>query len=161
MRDARVDHQVEAVPEAERDALEHRPGEVRSAMGEREPHKRATGIRIRVRRALAGEVRQEHEALGTRRDRRGLLDQRAERLAGRDRVAIPAQRAGGRQHHRHQMPASGRRVAERVDATLGLVERAIGRGEDHARRAQAQGDDPRVHRAPRRRHSRSGRRRRP
>ena len=32
VRDARVDHQVEAVPEAERDALEHRPGEVRSAM---------------------------------------------------------------------------------------------------------------------------------
>ena len=63
------DHQVEAVAQAERDALEHRPGQVAPVVAERQPDERAARQRVGVRAALAGEVGQEQQpvAAGGRR----------------------------------------------------------------------------------------------
>ena len=82
------------------------------------PGERAARVGVGVRRALAGQVGQEGQALDAGRPRRGLGGQRVEVVAGRDDVAQPAQRARRRQHHAHRVPGAGHGVAERVHAGL-------------------------------------------
>ena len=142
-RHAGGDHEVEPVPESERDALDDRPGEMAPVVGEREADERAAGERVRVRAALAREVRQEQQAVAARwRARRTVatVDERVERHAGRDRVPEPAEAARGREHHRHQVPLAGDGVAERVDPALGLDDRPVRRREHDARRPERQRD---------------------
>jgi hypothetical protein len=97
-----------------------------------EPDERAARERIGVGRPLAGQIRQEQEPAASRRDRGRLVDELTERDAGSERVAEPAQAAGRRQHHAHDVPAPRHGMAERVQAALGLDARPIGRGEHDA-----------------------------
>ena len=90
----------------------------------------------------------------------GRLDQRREVLARRERVAEPAQAARRRQHHRHQVPAPGHGMAERVDLTGRVAERSIGGGEHDPGRAERQRDDAQARPHRRRPRSRPDRRRR-
>ena len=79
-----------------------------------------------------GEVGQEQEPVAARGHRRPSARRASpKRHARRQRVAEPAQAAGGREHHRHQVPAAGHGVAERVD--LARAARA-GRGRWSRRR---------------------------
>ena len=71
----------------------------------RQADERAAGQRVRVGAAFPGQVRQEEQAVAAGRDVAGRGGEVAERHAGRERVAEPAEAAGGRQHHRHQVPA--------------------------------------------------------
>ena len=115
-RHAGLDHEVQPVAQAEGDALEHGPGHVPTIVPERQADERAPRQRVGMRAALAGQVGQEEQAVGTGRDVGGRGDEVRERLAGGERVAEPAQAAGRGQHHRHQVPAIRDRVAERMDA---------------------------------------------
>ena len=141
------DHQVQPVAQPEGDALEHGPGQVAPVVAQRQPDERAAGQRVRVRAALAGQVGQEQQAVAAGRHvrRRGdevpELDARA-RAASRNQRRLPA--ADSITDIRCQR--SGHRVAERVDPTPRLEERAVGRREHDARRAERQ-----RHRARRRR----------
>ena len=69
------DHQVEAVAQPERDALEHRPGQVPPVVGDGQPDERAAGERVGVRAALAGEVGQEQQAVAAGRHVAGRRDE--------------------------------------------------------------------------------------
>ena len=88
------------------------------------------------------------------------VDEVAEVLARRQRVAEPAQAAGRREHHRHEVPATGHGVAERMDPAVRLV-----RAADPWRRrprptSPARGPSSRATRRRPRRRWRPGRRRR-
>ena len=109
------DHEVESVAQPEGDALEHRPRQVAPIVAERQADERAAGQRVRVRAALARQVRQEEQAVAAGGDLGRRRDELVELDARRQRVAEPAQAAGRRQHHRHHVPAPGDRVAEGVD----------------------------------------------
>ena len=92
---------------------------------------RAARVRVGVRGALAGQVRQERQALGARapsaRPRpsaRGTSPPTMPRSHG--------QRAGGGQHHAHLVPGAGNGVAEGVDARLRVGAVLGQRGEDDA-----------------------------
>ena len=114
-----------------------------------------------MRRALAGQVRQEGEPLGARLPALRLGDERLE-LRGRvGDVAQPAQRAGGGEHHAHRVPRPGMRVAERVHAALGLGAVGVERGEDDARGAEHDRTAAPAGRRRRRARPPPGRRRRP
>ena len=143
---AGLDHQVQPVAEAEGDALEHRPGHVPPIVPEGQADERAPRQRVGMRAPLAGQVGQEEQA---RRQPAGTSAAEATRSAndgvGGERVAEPAQAAGRGQHHRHQVPATRDRVAERVDAPARLEQRPVGRGEDDARRPERQRRRPRRH----------------
>ena len=102
------------------------------------PDERAAGERVGVRAALARQVGQEQQPVAAGRGLRRLVDQLAERHARRHGVAEPAQAAGGREHHRHHVPAIRHGVAEGVDPARGLEQRLVGRREHHARRPQRQ-----------------------
>jgi hypothetical protein len=56
-------HQLETVAQAEGHALQHGAGHVRQAMPHRQPDKGAARQRVGVRGALAGQVRQEEQAI--------------------------------------------------------------------------------------------------
>ena len=128
------DHQVEPVAQPEGDSLEHGPGQVAPIVAEGQADERAPGERIGMRAALAGEVRQEEQPVAARRrPSPAAVDEVAELDARRERVAEPAQAAGGREHHRHEVPAAGHGVAERVDAAVRLVQTA-GRSSRRRRR---------------------------
>ena len=109
-RHARLDaeraQQVERVAQAERDALEDRADEGATVVAQLEADERAARVRVGVRRPLAGEVRQEQEAVDTRLPGLRLRDERVERRVGRDDVAEPLERAGGREHHAHRLPCA-------------------------------------------------------
>ena len=113
-------HEVQAVPETEGDALQHGPRRCRRSCASVRPTNAPRASGSGCGRALPGEVRQEQEAVGAggHLARRGCKV--AERLAGRQGVAEPAQRPCRGEHHRHQVPAPGHRVAEGVDAARGL-----------------------------------------
>ena len=129
-------------------------------MGEGQADERPTRLRVRVRRALTGEVRQEEQPVAAGRDRRGRAGQLVEGDAGREGVPEPAQAARRREHHGHQVPAPRDGVAERVHAAVRLEERVVGGREHDPRRPQRQRHD-RLRRPPRRRRRlRPGRRRR-
>ena len=131
--------QLERVAQSVRDAFEHRAHERAAVVAEREPDESAARVGIRVRRPLAREIRREQQPLASRRPRRRLGDERLERLAGRDGVAQPAQRARRGQHHAHRVPRAGNRVAEDVHARLGVGLVPLEHAEDDARRAEDDG----------------------
>ena len=64
---AELSDEVERVAEAERDALEHRACQGAAVVAEAEPDERATGVRVGVGGALAGEVGEEDQIFGARR----------------------------------------------------------------------------------------------
>jgi hypothetical protein len=132
-RHAGLDHQVQAVAQAEGDPLEHGPGHVAPVVGEGETDECAAGQRVGVRAAFAGEIGKEAEARAPGWDLGGERDQVAEVDTGRQRVTEPAQASGRREHHRHEVPAAGNRVAEGVHPPVRLEDRAVRGGEDHAR----------------------------
>ena len=90
--------------------LEDGPGQVAAAVGQGQPGEHPGRGRVPDRRALAGEVRQEDQAVGTGRRGRG----RVEELLGRRRttddvVAEPVERPAGRGHRRPDAVAAGQR----------------------------------------------------
>jgi hypothetical protein len=103
------------VAQAERDSFEHRPRHVPAIVFDRQPDEGPAGQGVRMGAALAREVGEEEQAIGAGRHVGRRRDERAEILARRERVAEPAQAASCRQHHGHQVPSTGRSVAERVD----------------------------------------------
>ena len=103
-------------------------------MAQAEPGERAARGRVGVGRALAGEVGREQQPLDP-----GLPVRRAsEQLVVRapHRLAQPLQRAGGAEHHAHDVPRLRHGVAEGVHARLGVVRVAVQGGEDDAARAE-------------------------
>ncbi len=112
-RGAAVEQRLLAIEERERHALEHRLRQVAAAVVVRQPEERAGRVRVVVRRALARQVGQEQRHAGAGRQRLRLGDEL--RLAvGMGRAAQPAQRAAGREHHRHLVPGGREGVAERM-----------------------------------------------
>ena len=114
------------------------------AVSERQADERAASQRVRVGAPFTAEVGEEEEALAPGRDVRRRRDELVEGRRRRDRVAQPAEAAGGREHHGHQVPAIGDCVAEGMDAALGLDERLVRRREHHARGAEREHDRPRI-----------------
>ena len=117
-----------------------------SLVADRQPDERAARQRIRVGAALAGEVGEEQQAAAAGRRGRSLVDERPELRSRGQRVAEPAQAAGGRQHHGHHVPAPGHRVAEGVDPAGRLHERRRRRRERHAGGPERKRHDALVHR---------------
>src|SRR5262245_53664283 len=95
-----------------------------SAVLERETDKRAAGERIGMRRALAGEVRQEEDAFRAWRRNSRFFGEHIVRVDlaalrfGRERLAYgiakPLQRAAGGKRNAHHVPFAAHRVAESV-----------------------------------------------
>ena len=115
-----------------------------------------------MRRALAHQVRQKDQARGPRaRGARGVGDDLVRVLAAQlgghllavaEHVAVPAQRAPGREHDAHRVVRARHRVAERVQAHLGIDEEALRVREDDAAGADrghgaARSHDAEAHRA--------------
>ena len=103
-------------------------------MSQRQAGEGAADVRVGVRRALAGEVGREEQALGSRRPvrRSGIeLGQ-----VGGERVPQPGRGARGAEHDPHRVPRPGDRVAEHVHARLGIRLVAGQDGEDDAGRAE-------------------------
>ncbi len=140
-RDPGRDHQIEAVAEAECNALENGARHVPPVVVHRQPDEGAAGEWIGVRASLAGEVRQKQQPVAAGRDRGGGGNEIAERDVRRQRIAEPPQAAGRRQHHRHHVPATRDRVAERVDAAVRVEGRRFCGREHDARRPEGQRDD--------------------
>ena len=95
-----------------------------------------------MRRPLALEIRQERHALGAGRDRRRLGVEPLVRVAradeiARELVAVPGERAAGRQHDAHDVPGVRRDVTERVRAKPRIDARLRRRREHGARRSPA------------------------
>ena len=134
--------QVERVREAERHALEHRPDERAAIVAQLEPHERAAGVGIGVRRPLAGEVRQEQQPFRIRWPCRGLGDEGIERHVLGEGVVEPLEGAGGREHHAHRLPRVRTRVAEGVDTRLGIVRVGRKRREHDSRGPEHDGERP-------------------
>ena len=101
------------------------------------PAKAPRAAGIGVRRALAGQVGREEQAL----DPRLPVGRAAEQLVvgAPDRLAQPLQRAGRAEHHAHDVPGLRHGVAEGVHARLGVVRVAVQGGEDDAARAEHDG----------------------
>ena len=72
------EHQVEAVAQPEGDALQDGPGQVAPVVAEGQADERAAGQRVRVRAALARQVRQEEQAVAAGRDLGGRRGEVAE-----------------------------------------------------------------------------------
>ena len=85
----------------EADALDQRPRHVPAVMGQAQADPGGAGIRVEVRRALAGQVGQEHHAAGAGLDLAGVLDQQVEGVA----TALPARRRA--RQHGVAVPAQG------------------------------------------------------
>ena len=123
------------------------------ARGQADPA--ALGVRVRVRGALAGQIRQEEETLRPGRRLRRFLAQDFVRvhasifglqlLCVGQVVAPPLEAAAGREHHSHDVPLARDRVAERVDAAERVGLDFVGKGEDHAGGAQRGGYDHAAH----------------
>ena len=125
------EHQVEAVAEPERHALEHRPRQMAPIVADGQPDERAAGERVRVRAALPGQVRQEEQAVAAGRHARRPPSTSAPNpmpgaSASRNQRRLPA--AESMTDIMCHRPGHG--VAEGVDAPSRLEERPIGRGED-------------------------------
>ena len=78
--DAQLPQKLERVAQAVGDALEDGAGERRAAVLEPEAGERGAGVRVGVRRPLAGEVREEQHALGAGLD---VLGSREKLVVGR------------------------------------------------------------------------------
>ena len=90
--DAGRQHRRRDVADGQRRRLDDRPGDVAAAVPEGQPGEDAARLRVPDRRPLAGEVRQEDEAVGAGRGRRGLGQERL----GRDRAAEDRRRGTSR-----------------------------------------------------------------
>ena len=89
-RDAQLGDQIQAVAQAEGDALEHGADQRRSVVAQAQPDERATGVGVGMGRALAGQIGQEGQALDTRR------------ATGRRRPAVGSNRRPGASASRAQ-----------------------------------------------------------
>ena len=138
--DPELAQELERVPQPVGDALEDGTDQCAAVMSEGQSLEHGPRVRVRMRRALALEVRQERQPLGARRPARRLGDELVVRLA--DHVAQPPQRAGRGEHHAHRLPRVRDGVAEDVDARLRIGAEAVERGEDDARRAEHDRDRP-------------------
>ncbi len=115
-------------------------------MAELEAREGAARVRVGVRRPLAGQVREEVEAVAAGRDLGRPGHQVLEGAAGGEGVAQPAQAPGRRQHHPHHVPAVGHGVTEGVHPARRLDGGAVGGGEHHSRGAERQRHHPGPHR---------------
>ncbi len=140
-----VAHDPHLVGHAEGHAFEHRAGQVRSAVLRRQADERAARLRIGIRAALAGEVRQEHQARAPRKDFRRFVHQLVEGNLRCQRIAEPLQRARGAEHAAEHAPRARHRVAHRVDPSLFVIARFVAVREHHARRAERRADDAALH----------------
>ncbi len=105
-------------------------------MALRETDKGAAGIRVGVRRPLAGEVGQEREPFDTWLPALRLGDQGTVVLTGCRDVSEPAKRSCRREHDAHRMPAARDGVTERVHPPLFVRLEAREGREDDARRPE-------------------------
>ena len=158
---AKLGEEVERVSEPEGDALEDGADERAAVVADAQAGERAAGVGIGVGSALAGEVGEEDEALGSRRPVACLAPAVAsKRRLRRGRVAQPRERTGRGEHHAHGVPGAGRGVAEGVHAGFGVGGERVERGEHDARGAERHRHRARAGRPPRRARRRPGRRRR-
>ena len=92
-------------------------------VSQRQADECATSQRIRVRAPLAAQVWQEEEAVLPAASTSPAEAARvAELLAGGQCIAEPAQASRGRQHHGHEVPPSGDRMAEGMHSAVRLVD---------------------------------------
>ena len=115
---------------------------MRPRVREAQPEQRAAHRRVAMRRALALEIWKERHALGAGRNRRRLGVEPLVRFAraheiARELIAIPGERAAGRQHDAHEVPHARRDVTERMRAEPRIDARLRGRREHGARRPPA------------------------
>ena len=149
-RHPRREHLVEAVAQAERHALQHRPRQVAAVVAHGQADERAA----RQRDPGGGSAR--------RSGRAGTAARRCPPAPPRPARPAPRSPSPGASASRNQrrLPAadsitvirchrSGHGVAEGVDLAARVAQRRVGRGEDHARRPERQRDDAR-RRPPRR-----------
>ena len=106
--DAGRQHRRRDVADGERGGLDDRPRDVTAAVPEGQAGEHAARLGVPDRRTLAGEVREEDEAVGTGRGRGGLGQERL----GRDRpaedvVAVPVERPARGGHRRPDAVAAG------------------------------------------------------
>ena len=127
---------LQAVAQPVGDALEHGAHERAAVVAQREADEGSPRIGIGVRRPLAGQVGQEHEAFRARLPALRLGEQPVEGLSGCERVPKPAERSRRREHDPHRVPHAGDGVAEDVRAGLGVEGGLRERGEDDAGRPQ-------------------------
>ena len=111
--------ELERVAQPVGDALEHRPRRARRGRGAaREPDERAArvGIGCGVRSPARYGANSSPSVPGAQRRR--LCVERC--VVGAEHAPQPRERAGGAQHHAHRVPRAGHRMAEDVDARLGV-----------------------------------------
>ena len=133
--------QLQRVAQPVRDTFEHGAHECAAVVAQLEADERCAGVRIRVRRALAREVRLEEQALGSGRPALRFAQQVVVVAAGHA-VAQPAERAGRGEHHAHRVPPARHRVTE--DVHTAVCVRPVGRQrrEDDSGRAEHDGERP-------------------
>ena len=112
-----------------------------------QPDVGAAGEGVGVGRSFTGQIGKKEQPFTADGQVCGRGQQVVELHAGRQRIAVPAQAACGREHHPHQMPFVRQGVGEGMQASLRFVERLVCGGEDDAGGAQGQGDDALLDRA--------------
>ena len=103
----------------------------------------AAGHCVQVRCALAHQVGQPLQALGTRGGRRCFGHKRVVIDSRGELVAEPLQAESGTLGHAHHVPLVADGVAERMDASGRVVGHLFHVGEDYARSSQGAGYDAR------------------
>ncbi len=118
------EHRPGDVADRERRRLHDRPRDMSAAVTEGQAGENAARLWVPDRRALTGEIRQEHETIGAGRRRRCLVEERLHRdRPAEDRFAIPVERPARRCHRRADAVPSGER--SRRHEPSGDLDRAI------------------------------------
>ena len=132
--DAGREHRLCDVADRQRRGLDDRPGDMATAVGKRQTGKHAAGLTVPDRRPLAGEIRQEDEAVRARWRCRRLDEQGVHRdRVAEDRLAIPIERSAGRRHRCSDAVSTGERPGRHESA--GHLDRTIPVDAEPARRA--------------------------
>ena len=126
--DPELAQELERIAQPVGDTLQHGADQRTAIVPKREPGESSARVRVRMRRPLAREIREERQPLGARRPllRRGR--QLVVPASRPERVTQPAQRAGRGEHDSHCVPATRNGMAESMHSCLRV------RGERRQRR---------------------------
>ncbi len=130
-------HRIHAFRQRKAHAFQHRARQFRPAVLVRQAKESPLCLRIIVRRALAGKIRQKPYRRGLRAGAFSFGQQVRHIIAAGQRSG-PVQTGGGTQHHRHQMPALRQRMTETVHGALRIAEIAFAHQKIDARGAERQ-----------------------